>query len=32
MLQDQKEVELILNALGEQLEKLTAQTIELLVC
>ena len=32
MLQDQKEVELILNALGEQLEKLTDQTIELLVC
>jgi len=32
MLQDQKEVELILTALGEQLEKLTDQTIELLVC
>jgi hypothetical protein len=32
MLQDQKEVELILTALGEQLERVTAQTIELLVC
>ncbi len=32
MLQDQKEVELILSALGEQLEKLIDQSIELLVC